>query len=44
MDDRQEKKIYWNLKEKALNRNVWGPRFRRGYGPVARGTIKLIRL
>jgi hypothetical protein len=29
---------YWELREKALDCAVWGIRFARSYGPVARGT------
>jgi hypothetical protein len=35
-DDLKKKTRYWNLKEEALDRNVWRNRFGRGYGPVAR--------
>jgi hypothetical protein len=33
--DLKEKRIYWNLKEEALDRTVWRKRFGRGC-PVAR--------
>jgi hypothetical protein len=36
LDDLQEKTGYWKLKEKALDRTLWGTRFGRGYGPVVR--------
>jgi hypothetical protein len=32
------KGVYWKLKEKALDRNVWRTRFGRIYGPVLRQT------
>jgi len=34
MDDFQEKKRYWNLKEEGLDRTVCRNRFGRGYGPA----------
>jgi hypothetical protein len=37
-DDLKEKREYWKLKEKALDRIVWRIRFGRGYGPVVRQT------
>jgi hypothetical protein len=40
LDDLQEKKRYWNLKEKALDRTVCRTRFGRGYGPVVRQTTE----
>jgi hypothetical protein len=38
LDDLKEKRIYWKLKEEALDRNLWRTRFGRGYGPVVRQT------
>jgi hypothetical protein len=38
LDDLKEKKIYWKLKEEALDRILWRTRFGRGYGPVLRQT------
>jgi hypothetical protein len=40
LDDLKEKKIYWKLKEEALDRTVWRTRFGRGYGPVVRQTTE----
>jgi hypothetical protein len=40
LDDLKEKKIYWKLKEEALDRALWRSRFGRGYGPVVRQTIE----
>jgi hypothetical protein len=34
--DVKERKMYWNLKEEALDRTVWRNRFGRGYGPIAK--------
>jgi hypothetical protein len=31
LDDLKEKRIYWKLKEEALDRNLWRTRFRRDY-------------
>ena len=36
LDDLDEKRRYWKLKEEALDRTLWRTRFERGYGPVAR--------
>jgi hypothetical protein len=33
LDDLQEKKSYWKLKEEALDRTLWRTCFGRGYGP-----------
>jgi hypothetical protein len=38
LDDLKEKRRYWKLKEKALDRTQWSTRFGRGYGPVVRQT------
>jgi hypothetical protein len=35
LDDLKEKRRYWKLKEKALDRTLW-----RGYGPVVRQTTE----
>jgi hypothetical protein len=40
LDDLKEKRRYWNLKEEALDRNLWRTRFGRGYGPVVRQTTE----
>jgi hypothetical protein len=40
LDDFKEKKKYWKLKEKALDRTLWRIRFGRGYGPVVRQTAE----
>jgi len=34
--DLKEKRMYWNLKQEALDRSVWRNRFGRDYGPLAR--------
>jgi len=36
MDDLKEKREYWKLQEKALDRILRRTRFGRGYGPVVR--------
>jgi hypothetical protein len=38
LEDLEEKRRYWNLKEEALARIVWLARFGRGYGRVTRNT------
>jgi hypothetical protein len=40
LDDLTEKRRYWKLKEKALDRTLWSTRFGRGYGPVVRQTTE----
>ena len=35
LDDLKERRGYCQLKEEALDRNMWRNRFGRGYGPVA---------
>jgi hypothetical protein len=40
LDDLNEKRRYWILKEEALDRTVWRTRFGRGYGPVVRQTAE----
>jgi hypothetical protein len=40
LDDLKEKRSYWKLKEKALDRTLWRTRFGRGYGPVVRQTTE----
>jgi len=40
LDDLEEKRRYWMLKEEALDRGLWRPRFGRGFGPVVRQTTK----
>jgi hypothetical protein len=40
LDDLKEKIRYWKLKEEALGRTQWRPRFGRGYGPVVRQTTE----
>jgi hypothetical protein len=34
LDDLEEKRIYCNLKRKALHHTVWETSFGKGYGPV----------
>jgi len=36
LNDRKEKKGYWNFKEEALDRALRRTRFGRGYGPVVK--------
>jgi hypothetical protein len=36
LDNLNEKRRYWKLKEEALDRTLWGNRFERGYGTVVR--------
>jgi hypothetical protein len=38
--DLKEKRIYWKLKEEALDRTQWRTRFGRGYRPVVRQTTE----
>jgi len=38
LDNLKEKRSYWILKEKALDRSLWRTWFGRGYGPVVRQT------
>ena len=38
LDERKEKRGYWEMKEEAPARTVWRTRFGRGYGPVIRQT------
>jgi hypothetical protein len=40
LDDLKEKSRYWELKEEALDRPLWGSRFGWVYGPVVRQTAK----
>jgi hypothetical protein len=40
LDDLKEKRIYWKLKEDALDCTLWRARFGRGYGPVVRQTTE----
>jgi hypothetical protein len=40
LDDRTEMIGYWKLKQEALDRNLLTTRFGRGYGPIARQTMK----
>jgi hypothetical protein len=41
LDDLNEKRRYWKLKEEALDRTLWRTRFGRGYGPVVRQATDL---
>jgi hypothetical protein len=36
LDDLEETRRYWKLKNKPLDGTVWRTRFGRGYGPVIR--------
>jgi hypothetical protein len=38
LDNLKEKRRYWNVKEKALDRAMWRTRFGMDYEPVARQT------
>jgi hypothetical protein len=38
LDDLKERRGYFHLKEKALDRTMWRARFGRGFGPVVRQT------
>jgi hypothetical protein len=40
LDDLKERRGYWHLKEKALDRTVWRAGFGRFFGPVVRQTAK----
>jgi hypothetical protein len=40
LDDLQERRGYFHLKEEALDRTIWRARFGRGIGPVVRQTTK----
>jgi hypothetical protein len=40
LDDLQERRGYFHLKEEALDRTMWRARFGRGFGPVVRQTTK----
>jgi hypothetical protein len=40
LDGLKETRGYWKLKEKALDRILYGSRFGRGYGPVVRQTAE----
>jgi hypothetical protein len=42
LDDLKEKRVYWKLKEEAIDRSQWRTRFQRGYGPVVRQTTERI--
>jgi hypothetical protein len=40
LDELKERRIYFHLKEEALDRTKWKACFGRGFGPVVRQTIK----
>jgi len=40
LGDFKERRGYSDLKEEALDRNVWGAGFGRGFGPVVRQTTE----
>ena len=40
LDDLKERRGYSHLKEEALDRTMWRPRFGRGFGPVVRQNTK----
>jgi hypothetical protein len=40
LDNLNERRGYFHLKEEALDRTMWRAHFGRGFGPVVRQTIK----
>jgi hypothetical protein len=40
LDDLNEKKGYWKLKDEAIHHTLWRIRFGRGCGPVVRETTE----
>jgi len=42
MDDHKEMRVWWKLKEEAVDRTLWGNRFGRGYGPTVRQSTEWI--
>jgi hypothetical protein len=42
LDDLKDKRVYWKLKEKRLDRTLWRTRYGRGYGLVVRQTAACI--
>jgi hypothetical protein len=40
LDDLNETRGYWKLKEEALDHTMWRTSFGRGYGPVVRQTAE----
>jgi hypothetical protein len=40
LDNLKERRGYFHLKEKALDRTIWRDRFGRVFGPVVRQTAK----
>jgi hypothetical protein len=40
LDDLEERRGYYHLKEETLDRTMWRARFGRGFGPVVRQTTK----
>jgi hypothetical protein len=44
LDDLKERRGHSHMKEEALDRNIWGVGFRRGFGPVVRQTAKLMKI
>jgi hypothetical protein len=40
LDDLEERRGYFHLKEEALDRTMWRARVGRGFGPVVRQTAK----
>ena len=43
LDDLKETRIYWELKEEALDRTLWRTRFGSGYGLVVRQTAEWMK-
>jgi len=42
LDDRTAARMYWKLKEEALDRNVWRNRFGRGYGSCLKTDCRMM--
>jgi hypothetical protein len=40
LDGFKKKRMYWKLKDEALDRTIWRTRFGRGYGLVVRQTAE----
>jgi hypothetical protein len=40
LNDFEERRRYWKLKEEALGRTLWRTRFGRGYGPFVKQTVE----
>ena len=40
LDDLKETRVYWKLKDEAVDYTLWRTRFGIGYGPVVRQTTE----